>query len=253
MVCGDDDGLDDGCTAEFEVTVRRAAATPEPTVAPMNPAGEIPIFITDYDSNLYQVFTPEEGGNFEGDGVTVSADPGAVPNLEIIGVRAEVGDEASNVGQTKDRVTLAGNYYSIYAVDDSGRPLNGYLLDDPVTVCMPVPPRLASNISQLAMVSERADGTFAILSSNVRLSSDSGVMICGALSELSARLAVGQLESPSALPTATPTPPVEEPDTGGNAPPVSTPALILLIILGSALGILSLTFIRKGKLSEPGF
>ena len=253
MQCGDDDDLDDGCFAEIEVTVRRAAATPEPTVAPMNPAGEIPIFITDYDSNLYEVFTPEEGGNFEGDGVTVVAAPGAVPNLEVIGVRAEVGEEASNVGQTKDRVTLAGSYYDVHAVDDSGQSLKGYLLDDPVTVCIPVPPILASNISQLAMVSERDDGTFAILSSNVRLSSDAGVMICGALSKLSARLAVGQLESPSALPTATPTPPIEEPDTGGNAPPISTSALILLIILGSALGILSLTLMRKGKLSEPGF
>ena len=188
--CGDDDGLDDGCFAEIEVTVRRAAAPPSPTAIPANPAGEIPSVIVDDDGNQYEVFTPEEGGRFEGNGVSVVAEPGAVPNREIIGVRADTDGEASNVGQIQDRVTLAGSYYGIYAVDASGQALNGYLLDDPITVCLPVPSRFTSNISQLAMVSERSDGTFATLSSSIRLST-SGVLICGGLSELSARLAVG--------------------------------------------------------------
>ena len=203
MVCGDDDGLDDGCFAEIEITVRRAAAPPSPTAIPVNPAGEIPSVIVDDDGNQYEVFTPEDGGRFEGEGVSVVsvvAEPGAVPNGEIIGVRADTDGEASNIGRTQDRVTLSGSYYGIYAVDASGQALNGYLLDDPINVCLPVPSRFTSNISQLAMVSERPDSTFATLSSSVRLST-SGVLICGALSEVSARLAVGNLGSPSALPS----------------------------------------------------
>ncbi len=240
--CGDDDGFDDGCFAEIEITVRRSAAPPSPTAIPANPAGEIPSVIVDDDGNQYEVFTPEEGGRFEGNGVSVVAAPGAVPNREIIGVRADTDGEASNVGQIQDRVTLAGSYYGIYAVDASGQGLNGYLLDDPVSVCLPVPSRFTSNISQLAMVSERADGTFATLSSNIRLST-SGVLICGALSELSARLAVGHLGSPDALPSPTPLPTPEEPDTGGTNP--STNAIILLLMLGAALGVMSMTLVTR--------
>ena len=47
---------------------------------------------------------------------------------------------------------------------------------------MPVPDRLRRNISSLAMVSERADGTFALLSSNVRLNAIPVSTVCGALS-----------------------------------------------------------------------
>ena len=241
MVCGDDDGLDDGCFAEIEVTVRRSAAPPSPTAIPANPAGEIPSVIVDDDGNQYEVFTPEEGGRFEGDGVSVVAEPGAVPNGEIIGVRADTDGEASNIGRTQDRVTLSGSYYGIYAVDASGQALNGYLLDDPINVCLPVPSRFTSNISQLAMVSERPDSTFATLSSSVRLST-SGVLICGALSEVSARLAVGNLGSPSALPSPTPLPTPIDPDTGGGTIPIS--AFVLLLILGTTLAVLSLALVR---------
>ena len=240
--CGDDDGLDDGCIAEIEVTVRRAAATPSPEPTPANPAGEIPSMIVDDDGNQYEVFTPEEGGEFIGGDVSVSADPGAVPNGEIIGVRADTDGDASNVGQTHHRVTLGGSYYGIYAVDSSGQGLKGYLLDDPISVCIPVPSRFISNISQLAMVSERADGTFATLSSSIRLST-SGVLICGGLSELSARLAVGHLGSPFALPSPTPLPTPEEPDTGGTNLP--TNAIILLLMLGAALGVMSMTLVTR--------
>ena len=241
--CRDDDN-DDGCTAEFQITVRRAAATPVPTVAPQNPAGEIPIFITDAHGNIYTVFTPEEGGHFEGDNITVSADPGAVPNGEIIGVRADPEGPASNVGQTEDRVTLDGIYYSISAVDASGYPLNGYRLDDPAEVCIPVPSRLKTDISEVTMVSVRDDGTLATLSSSIRLGT-SGVKMCAALSTLSAKVAAAHTGSPSALPSPTPLPTPIDPDTGGTSPPISTSGLILLIILGSALGIPSLTLIRN--------
>ena len=248
LECDDQDGLDDGCFAEIEVTVRRSAAPPSPEPTPANPAGEIPKIITDSDGNKYEVFTPEEGGNFEDNGVSVVVEPGVVPNGEIIGVRVAEDGEASNVGQTHHRVTLDGSYYGIYAVDASGQGLNGYLLDDPISVCLPVPSRFTSNVSQLTMVSEQSDGTFATLSSSIRLST-SGVLICGGLSEVSARLAVGNLGSPSALPSPTPLPTPIDPDTGGSTMPTS--AFLLLLILGTALAAVSLTLLKPRHSSIP--
>ena len=244
MVCGDDDGLDDGCFAEIQITVRRPFAVVSPTTTPSNPDGEIPSIITDSDGNLYEVFTPEEGGNFDGNDATVSADPGAVPNGEIIGMRADADGTASNVGQVLDRVTLDGNYYTISAVDATGQPLSGYLLDDPIEVCIPVPPRLKSNISDVAMVSVRDDGTFAVLSSRLRLG-DAGVTMCAALSTLSARVAAAHTGSPSALPSPTPLPTPIDPDTGGTTMPTS--AIILLMMLGAALGLMSVMLMARRR------
>ncbi len=244
MVCGDDDGLDDGCFAEIQITVRRPFAVVSPTTTPSNPDGEIPSIITDSDGNLYKVFTPEEGGNFDGNDATVSADPGAVPNGEIIGLRTDADGTASNVGQVLDRVTLDGNYYTVSAVDAAGQPLSGYLLDDPIEVCIPVPPRLKSNISDVAMVSVRDDGTFAVLSSRLRLG-DAGVTMCAALSTLSARVAAAHTGSPSALPSPTPLPTPIDPDTGGTTMPTS--AIILLMMLGAALGLMSVMLMARRR------
>ena len=224
--------------------MRRPFAVVSPTPIPVNPDGYIPPIITDFDGNQYEVFTPEEGGRFEGGDISVSAEPGAVPNHEIIGVRAEVDGEASNNGQTHHRVTLSGNYYDVFAVDASGRPLRGYILDDPAEVCIPVPSRLKSDISDVAMVSARTDGTFAVLSSSLRLG-DAGLNVCAALSTLPARVAAGYLGSPSALPSPTPLPTPIDPDTGGSAMPTS--ALILLLILGTALAAISLTILKPSR------
>ena len=248
--CRDDIGYDDGCFAEIEVKVRRAAALPSPTATPANPAGEIPLVIVDDAGNQYEVFTPVDGGEFIGEDVSVVGDPGAVPNKEVIGVRADADGVASNVGQTQDRVTLDGMYYRIAGVDAFGVRLKGFVLDDPIEVCVPVPDRLRRNISSLAMVSERDDGTFALLSSNVRLS-DSGVNICGKLSQLSARIAVGQVGSPSGLPSPTPLPTPEAPDTGGNSP-FSTAALVLILALSISIGLMSWSLVRGRRGSfEP--
>ena len=248
--CRDDIGYDDGCFAEIEVKVRRTAATPSPTATPANPAGEIPLVIVDDAGNQYEVFTPVDGGEFIGEDVSVVGDPGAVPNKEVIGVRADADGVASNVGQTQDRVTLDGMYYRIAGVDAFGVRLKGYVLDDPLEVCVPVPDRLRRNISSLAMVSERADGTFALLSSNVRLNA-SGVSVCGALSELSARVAVGHVGSPSGLPSPTPLPTPEAPDTGGNSP-FSTAALVLILALSISIGLMSWSLVRGRRGSfEP--
>ena len=243
----DDDGRDDGCYAEIEVTVRTPLLEAEPTVVPANPIGEIPSIIADSNGNQYEVFAPVEGGIFVGEDVTVSADSGAIPNGEVIGVRAEAAGFASNVGQAHHRVTLEGRYYTISAVDATGKPLNGYVLDDPVTVCIPLPSRLASRVSDVAMVSARDSGNFTVLGSKVKLNDD-GITICGAISELSAKIAAGYIGSPSQLPTPTPTPEPETPETGGAAP--STAAILLLILLGTAIATISLSIVNVKKTSK---
>ena len=218
------------CTASFEITVKRNSPTEPTPQPPVDPDGAIPLLLTDADGNQYEVFTPVGGGTFIGEDVTLSAEPGAVPNGEIIGVRAQVDGEASNVGQTHHRMTLVGSYYGVSVVDASGESLSTYILDDPIEVCFPLPSRLSFRISDVAMVSARNDGTMTVLSSKVRLV-ETGVELCGALSQLPARLAAGHLGSPSALPTAVPDAAPEAPETGGASP---TAAGILWMILLSA-------------------
>ena len=218
------------CTASFEITVKRNSPTEPTPQPPVDPDGAIPLLLTDADGNQYEVFTPVGGGTFIGEDVTLSAEPGAVPNGEVIGIRAQVDGEASNVGRTHHRMTLAGSYYRVSVVDASGESLSTYLLDDLIEVCFPLPSRLSSRISDVAMVSARDDGTMTVLSSKVRLV-ETGVELCGALSQLPARLAAGHLGSPSALPTAVPDAAPEAPETGGASP---TAAGILWLILLSA-------------------
>ena len=228
---GDDaDEVADRCTAEFTITVRRASAVPEERPAPKNPIGEIPSVLVDAEGRQYEVFTPEGGGSFNGDDVTISADAGVVPNLEIVGVRADVGGSASNIGMTGQRYTLAGEWYEVRAVDADESAVSGYVLESPLSVCLPLPDVLSSNISNVALVASNADGSLTILASSVRITA-SGTRVCGGLGTLPASVAVGRLGSPAGLPTATPeVDEVVEPDTGGWVPGVGV--LVLLMVVG---------------------
>ncbi len=100
------------CTAEFEVVVKRPSASAAEDEAPVNPpASAIPSILTDSDGNQYEVFTPEQGGTFAGEGYWVQAHPGAVPNGEVIGIRMAVGGPADNSEMTAHRYTLGGSTY----------------------------------------------------------------------------------------------------------------------------------------------
>ena len=217
------------CEATFEIRVRRSAAAQPEDIAPVNPPGEIPSILADSDGNQYEVFTPVEGGTFSGEGHSLNAPAGAVPNGEFIGIRMSDDGAASNAGMTHQRYTIGGNMYGIHAVDDSGAAISSYVLDDPVRVCVPLPDELRQNISDLAVVAINGDGSLTILSAQVRLSS-AGTMVCGALSNLPASVAVGSAGAPAPLPTAVPEPTPEVPDTGGAAPRYG--ALIWLLMIG---------------------
>ena len=165
--------------------------------------------MTDGDGNQYEVFTPEGGGTFTGEGYTLSAGAGAIPNGEYIGVRVSDEGSASNAGMTHQRYTLGGNMYSVSAVDASNADITSYALNSAATVCVPLPDELRSNISNLALVAINADGSLTILSASVRLGTN-GTQVCGNLSGLPASVAVGSSGAPAPLPT--PVPPTATPE-----------------------------------------
>ena len=239
-------GFQSQCSTEFKITVLRSAAAVEPTPVPVNPAGSIPMILTDSDGNQYEVFTPEGGGTFAGDMSSLKAGPGVVPNGEIVGLRISEGGSASNEGKTYQRYSLGGNWYEISAVDASRNNVSSYGLNDAVEVCIPLPDELRSNISSLALVVINADDSLTILSSIVRISS-SGTNVCGSLSSVPAKLAVGTAGSPAALPTAVPD--TEDtsdlPDTGGAAP--SSDGMLWAMILGLAIVVSGYGVLRAAR------
>ena len=243
--CDSDD--EDACSAEFKVQVRRPSAAPDDGIAPQNPPGEIPTILTDGDGNQYEVFTPEGGGTFTGEGYTLSAGAGAIPNGEYIGVRVSDEGSASNAGMTHQRYTLGGNMYSVSAVDANNAEITSYALNSAATVCVPLPDELRSNISNLALVAINADGSLTILSASVRLGTN-GTQVCGNLSGLPASVAVGSSGAPAPLPT--PVPPTatpEAPPTGGAAP--TSNSALWALLLGFAV-VASGTFLVIGRRRE---
>ena len=229
----DEDDRATACSAEFDVTVRRPSADGPEQEAPANPPGEIPGILADSDGNQYEVFTPVEGGTFTGEGYSLNVAPGAVPNGEFLGIRMSDEGAASNLGMTHQRYTLGGNMYAISAVDSSQAAISSYVLDDPAMACVPLPDELRSNISDLALVAINSDGSLTILAAQVRIRS-AGNIVCGALSNLPASVAVGSSGAPAAIPTPTPEPTAVPPETGGTAP-ASSMMVLWSMLLGVAV------------------
>ena len=213
--------------------VKRASHAQPADPAPVNPPGEIPSILADSEGNQYEVFTPVEGGMFSGEGYSITAASGAVPNGEFIGVRMSDDGAASNAGMTHQRYTLGGNMYGVHAVDSSSNAITSTELDDPATVCVPLPDELRQDISELAVVAINSDDSLTILSARVKITT-AGTMVCAGLSSLPASLAVGSAGAPAAIPTPTPEPTPEPPDTGGSAP-ASSATVLWALLLGIAV------------------
>ena len=225
---------DEACTAVFTIKVVRPPISTREDETPVNPPGVIPPIISDADGNPYSVFTPVEGGTFaSGDGYSIQAGPGAVPNGEYIGIRMSDDGPASNAGMIDDRYTLAGNFYGVYAADGSGAAISSYVLDEPARVCVPLPVELRQNISTVGLVAANSNGSLTVLAGNVSLGS-SGMIVCGNLGYVPASVAVGSQGAPGPLPT--PAPIVEElPDTGGESPAAVVALMALLLGMGAAV------------------
>ncbi len=243
--CMAGEDFEERCSAKFTIIVRRSSAVLDQRPAPKNPVGVIPSVLVDAEGRQYEVLTPEEGGTFDGGGITLSADPGVVPNGEIVGVRIDVAGSASNIGETGQRYTLAGQWYHVIAVDADGALVSSYTLEAPLRVCLPLPPVLRSNIADIAMVASNTDDSLTILSGSVRIAT-SGTQVCAGLSTLPATVAVGHRGSPADLPTPTASPDeVETPDTGGTAP--INGALLLPLIIGAAFILVGAALLRHRR------
>ncbi len=241
---GDDYGKN--CEAEFEIKVRRSAPAAEPTAVPVNPLGEIPEIISGNDGKQYEVFTPEEGGTFDGDSHSITAGSGIVPSGEYIGVRMDGAGSASNAGMTAHRYTLVGDAFTISVAESAGEAINSYALNGAAKVCLPLPAAARSNISDIALVVKMSNGSLQILSGTVRIAGASGPDVCGHVSSIPATVAVGTAGAPAAFtPTPEPTSTPEPPETGGTAPTNGAP-LALILLLGIAAAALG-TFLLAGR------
>ena len=218
------------CIATFTVRVSRAPASATIPADPVNPAGLIPTSLTDDAGVAYAVFTPVDGGTFTGDGITVSAPEGAVPDQQLIGVSATRSTIPVPPPIPGARMTVAGSYYTVNGIQRTGdAPVSGYALDDPIQACMPLPDMFRADISDVVVVNRNpTDGSLAILTSSVR-QTPAGLVACGAIGQLPATVAVanvGVIE----LPPDPPTPTDEDlPETGGTAPSMSSAAWTLAV------------------------
>jgi len=221
--------------------------------APVNPRGPIPAVLADSDGNTYEVFTPEEGGEIIGEDYSFIAVPGDVPSAYIVGVRMSKGGEASNAGMTHHRYTLAGNYYTIDAVDENGRtPSPGFRFRNPPLACLPIPQHFFANIDSMTVIATNSEGlTQTVLNSGTRVQ-DTGLKLCAFVGTVPTILAVGLEGAPGPLP---PTPEVvvevrvvELPVTGGLAP--NQTGLVLFFVLGIAIVVVGCSVSRAARRSD---
>ena len=206
------------CIATITVRVSRAPGAIEPEADPINPAGLIPTSLTDSAGIAYAVFTPVDGGTFSGEGITISAPAGAIPDQQLLGVAAARSDIPVPEPFPGARLTIAAPYYDINGVQRTGdAPVSAYNLDDPIRACMPIPAMFRADISDVAVISRSAaDGSITILTSSIRQTA-TGLAACGNIGQLPATVAVANI----GIIQATPEPPAPEedlPDTGATAP-----------------------------------
>ena len=225
------------CIATFTIRVSRAPVDAIPQPDPVNPAGLIPTSLTDSAGVAYAVFTPVQGGTFSGDGITVTAAKGAVPDQQLLGVSAAMSTIPVPPPIPGARMTVAGAYYTINAVQRTGdAPVSGYTLDDPLLACMPLPDIFRADLTSIRVVSRKAsDGSLAVLTTSIR-QTESGLAACGAVGQLPATVAVANIGVIQATPE--PEAPTEDlPETGGTAPNGWAIALMaaVLVLIGTAL------------------
>ncbi len=219
--------------------------TPFPTLTatpkPVNPPLPIPAVLTDSAGNQYEVFTPEDGGTFQGEGFSFIDAGGAVPSATLIGVRMEQVGPAPTGYRSHHRYTISGNAYSILAVDANGAALSSYQLKIPAEACIPLPDDLRTVIDRVALIGvglENLEQT--VLSNSVTLSGQE-LVVCGNVGRLPITVAAGSRGASPPEPTRVPQP-ERLPATGAWAPISSW--VFASVAIGAVAGWAGLTLLR---------
>ena len=234
------------CRATITLTVTRPQQTAATATAPVNPTGLIPSNITDASGNAYDVFTPADGGRFEsGDGgVTVTAEPGIIPNGTLVGIRAESAPSTGSwAGFSSARITFAEGEIRLFAADVQGEPVSNLRLAEPLQLCAPLPVELRSRLDVVTLVQLPAleDDDITVLQSRVYRIGE-GLNICGAVSQLPATLAVARM---GVSPTATPD---QAPDIGNIEAGGATLPMWLLLLAVPAFAAAGTAATRRSRL-----
>lgn len=239
-------GSEEECSATIKVIVNRnIAILPTPTPIPCQISGTIPSVLTDSQGNQYSVFTPAQGGNFNNGDRTaeIIAPINTVRGCEYIGIRMDGNGMAADMNVSMHRYTLAGQIYSVTAVDSSGTGISDYEFDIPARVCVPLPPSLRGGITDISLIKlNRQDvaGSMTVLNSKIVIMSNGDPRVCGLLPQLPAEVAAGNRGAPPTPETLMLSPTPEAPITGAATIPYSWVLLIALlgagvIMLGSAV------------------
>ena len=248
--------VDARCSAEFTVQVMRGRDASELAEDdPRNPSGLLPVVIPGADGVQHAVFTPAEGGEVSDGTCSFAADPGTVPDLEIVGVAVETVSADGGNDFDDFRFISRGEQCRISAVDSSGARINTYDLRKAGEICMPMPVEFRSRLVDANVAVVESGAVKRLLGSVVRLSgSGDDLSICGRLGELPGdvavvvRMSAGETIPPEVLdPIATPT----APETGAG-PSHSFAAFILLGILGIAIVAFVLAVVRPSRGSTQG-
>ncbi len=238
------------CSTSFTITVRRPGEIGEGPGTPVNPPGPIPTVLDDSDGNQYEVFTPEAGGTFNGEGFSINAEPGVVPNAEFIGVRMYENGPASNAGMSGHRFTLSGTKYTVAVIDSARAAASSYRLNDVATICVPVPNSLLGNIADVQLVGVSDDGvSLTAMSSTVRVVPS--LTVCGYTSTIPVNVAAAIPGTPPALPDEPEIEPAPVlPATGGTSP-TSPLVMVWALLIGVVLIAASSIALAKRRQEPP--
>lgn len=226
----------DPCQATFTVRVSADLESNGRRPAPSNPPGPIPTSLHDTEGNTYTVFTPEQGGSIQSEGVELSANAGAVPDNTIVGVRiAAVNDIGAAPNGLLD---LADTGYRVVGINAQSAPVTGLRFDDPVPICLPVPTAFTSRLSDVSIAELESDGSVKPIGQRLAPSTG-GTVVCATVNELPSTFVVVARQSeqpaPSEVEVSVDTgneADAQLPDAGGFAP---NPMLLALIALLAAL------------------
>ena len=244
-------GSEEECSATIKVIVNRnIAILPTPTPIPCQISGTIPSVLTDSRGNQYSVFTPAQGGNFNNGDRTaeITAPINTVRGCEYIGIRMDGNGMAADMNVSMHRYTLAGQIYSVTAVDSSGTGISDYEFDIPARVCVPLPPSLRGGITDISLIKlNRQDvaGSLNVLSSKIVIMSNGDPRVCGLLPQLPAEVAAGNRGAPPTPETLMLSPTPEAPITGAATIPYSW--VLLIAVLGAGVIMLGSAVLIRGR------